>query len=405
MFNQTTLKKFVLPILLVLVSQSAVLPSQADQEDFSRFILKISLKKTFPEAISMKGDHKSADWFIKKSKKGNPRKLEKLVNSTLLNNTSGITNKLYPEGVKIAVDTTKIPVYSKSKSKYMTNSSAEKGTTKFYQFLGFSIAERQLKFPISFRLLEKGDLSKLHEIICEILTRTKNTIKIKLVILDRGFISSKIVQTLQSLNLSFIIAFRKSKKIKEIFPLLEHPRILEMNKFYSPSLKNTVHRKNENCWVINNYSYGNPAVKVNLVMWRVKKNKSKSKKNSHLKYEYFLYITSQNVPAGDVYNLYGTRWRIETSFRQIKDLQAKTRVIDPSHRIWLFTVACLVYGSWIYRHLPKDPEHILPEELITKELQKIYNEWIYSRIPVRELIDQYLKLLDIQQPLFLQRGD
>ncbi|OLS23279.1 MAG: hypothetical protein HeimC3_26200 [Candidatus Heimdallarchaeota archaeon LC_3] len=40
MFKQTTLKKFVLPILLILTVQSNVLPSQADQEDFSRFMMK-----------------------------------------------------------------------------------------------------------------------------------------------------------------------------------------------------------------------------------------------------------------------------------------------------------------------------------------------------------------------------
>ena len=401
MFKQTTLKKFVLPILLILATQSNALPSQADQDDFSRFILNISLKQTYSEAQSMKKRNKSADWFIKKSKKGNPRVLENLVNNTLLENTSSITNKLYPEGVKLAIDITKIPVYSKSKSKFITNGSAEKGTTGFYQFLGFSIAERQLKFPVSFRLMEKGDISKLNKILHEKIAQIKSSIKIKLVILDRGFISSKVVQTLQSLNCSFVIAFIKYKKIKEVFRLLEHPKILKRDNFYSPTLKNTVHRKNENCWVINNYSYGDPEVKVNLVIWRVKKSKSKSKKKSNLKYEYFLYITSQDVPAITVYNLYGTRWRIETAFRQIKDLQAKTRVIDPCHRIWLFAVACLIYASWIYRHLPKGHENILPEELITEELQKLYDNWTYSRIPVRELIDQYLKILDARQSLFL----
>ena len=63
MFKQTTLKKFVLPILLILATQSNALPSQADQDDFSRFILNISLKQTYSEAQSMKKRSKSADWF------------------------------------------------------------------------------------------------------------------------------------------------------------------------------------------------------------------------------------------------------------------------------------------------------------------------------------------------------
>ena len=119
-------------------------------------------------------------------------------------------------------------------------------------------------------------------------------------------------------------------------------------------MNQTVHRIDSKCWVIDNYSYGKPEVAVNLVIWKTKKSKSKKKKNSKLNYEYFLYITSPDVRFEDVYSLYSTRLRIETAFRQLKDLQANTRVIDPCHRIWLFGVTCIIYASWIYRHLSED---------------------------------------------------
>lgn len=349
----------------------------------------------------MKKGNKSADWFIRKSKKSNPRKLQQLVNSTLQNNIKNIINELYPTGVKLGVDITKIPAYSKSKSKYITGDSAEKGTTKFYQFLGFSTIERQLKFPLGIHLMERGDKSKLHIIISDMLTQIKNCIKIRIIIFDRGFTSSKIVLALQSLNLSFIMAYKRYKKLKELFNLLEHPRIQTRDQFYSPKLDRIVHRKKEDVWVINNYAYGNPSVNVNLVVQRVKKGKKLSKKKSSLRYEYFVYITSQDIDPESVYKLYGTRWRIETAFRQIKEKQAKTRVIHPCHRIWLFTVACLIYASWIYRHLPDSPESVLPEELTTQELQKMYKNWTYSRITLYELSEQYLEIIKIQQPLFL----
>ena len=89
-----------------------------------------------------------------------------------------------------------------------------------------------------------------------------------------------------------------------------------------------------------------------------------------------------------------------TAFRQIKDHQAKTRVIDPCHRIWLFGVACIIYASRIYRHLPEDADTVIPEELITEEIEKAYKLWMYKRIPVRVLIDQYLQILELNQPLF-----
>ena len=256
------------------------------------------------------------------------------------------------------------------------------------------------ELPDFINFLDKEDFKKQYQIISDFLFKIKNKIKIRLILLDRGFISSKIVQALYSLNYSFIIAFRKSKKLNNVFKLLEHPRTMKKDEFFIPSLKKKIKRIHSSCWVIQDYEYGNPSVKVNLVIWKVKKKQSKSKSKSELKFEYFVYATSPDVHPGIVYEYYGKRWRIETAFRQIKDLQARTRVIDPCHRIWLFAVACLIYGSWIYRHLPKDQESVIPEDLAWEELQVMYRAWMYSRIPVRELKEQYLKILDEKCLLF-----
>jgi len=142
---------------------------QNGKEDFSRFILQISLTQTILERISMKKDQKSADWFIKKGKpqdlEGRPQDLEGVINKTLLEQASEIIRKLYSSGVKLAFDITKIPVYSKSKTKYITHDNAESGTTSFYQFLGFSIIERQLKFRFSFHLMNKEDFRNISTVL------------------------------------------------------------------------------------------------------------------------------------------------------------------------------------------------------------------------------------------------
>ena len=400
MYKQTTLKKFVLPLMYKLVSQSSIFPNQSDKEDFSRFLLQLSLNKTFSERISMKKGNKSADWFIQKSKKGKPQPLEDLINKTLLDESSTIVRKLYSDGVKIAVDITKIPVYSKSKSKFITHGYAERGTTSFYQFLGFSIIERQLKFPISFHLMKKGDFTSIYNIIKKFLIHIMKKIRLELVIMDRGFISSKIVQMFQRLECSFMIAFRKSKKFNQLFKALDDSKISKREQFYYPRLEKTVQRKNENCWLIEDYSYGNPQVKVNLVIWKVKKTPYKLKKDSNLKYVYFLYITSSDVPSESVYSNYGTRWRIETALKKINELQSKSRVVNPNHRIWLFGVACLIYASWSYRLLPEDQNQIFPEFLVSNNLKLAYKTWMYSRTPIHELVTQYLIILNQHQSLY-----
>lgn len=394
-FKQTTLKKFVIPLLISIIVQNGFITTTNDQDAFSQFILQISLKQDYPESLSMKRGHKSADWFIKNSKKGFAKDLQRNFNTKLMNRGIGLSCRYYPNGVNIAIDITKIPVYTKKTSKYLTKANSEKGTTQFYQFLGFSITEKQFKFPLSFHLLEKGELKDIHLLIEDFLGQLANRLKVNLILLDRGFISSKIVKILQEFKIPYIIAFRKSQKLNKVFNALDSPRLETKEKFYSKAINNYVHRVNEKCWVINDYCYGKDEIKTNLIIWRIKVRKSKSKKNNNQKYEYFVYIADSSVNPEDVYYLYGTRWRIETAFRQIKSLQAKTRVIDPSHRIWLFGVASLLYASWVVRHLPKEPELILPEILESEEDKKSYQLWIYSRIPVRELVEQYLNILNI----------
>jgi hypothetical protein len=58
----------------------------------------------------MKKGNKLADWFVQKPKKGKPQQLENLINETLLEQVSILVCKLYSEGVKIAIDITKIPI-------------------------------------------------------------------------------------------------------------------------------------------------------------------------------------------------------------------------------------------------------------------------------------------------------
>jgi hypothetical protein len=138
--------------------------------------------------------------------------LENLINKTLLGQTSALVRKSYSGEGKIVIDITKIPIYSKSKSRYITHGNTKRGTTSFYQFLGFFIIERQFKFPVSFHLMKNGDSIHISKFVDVKLVQIKEKIKIKLIIMDRVFISCKIVRILQRLECSFMIAFRKSKK-------------------------------------------------------------------------------------------------------------------------------------------------------------------------------------------------
>ena len=58
----------------------------------------------------MKKVNKSADWIIQKSKKGKPREIERIISNTLLEKSITIVKRLFSNGVKLAIDITKIPI-------------------------------------------------------------------------------------------------------------------------------------------------------------------------------------------------------------------------------------------------------------------------------------------------------
>ena len=393
-FKQSTLKKFVIPVIMVLIIQTSPTLSINNQSDFSNFILAVNLKCTYPEAVAKKKKLKSADWFLKRAKKANPQKLEDQFNQRLTAKAKEFIPQLYPEGVKLALDITKSPVYTKSKSSYITGGEAEKGTTQFYQFLGAGVLERQVKFPLNFHLMRKGELKKLGGIVRNFIQQISQFLKIRLVILDRGFFWSSVVKEIQECSQPFIIGMKKTLNVKKILDKLMHSKLAKRKSFVLQKPRYRVERMGDNCWRIQDFSYGKPLVTVQLVLWRhkIKKKKNQRRKISYLDYSAF--ITSPEIDPLQVLELYGTRWRIETAFRQIRQVWGKTRVINPSVRIWLFGVACLLYASWVHRHAPSSMEKVIPEGSLDWNLEKEYQAWMRARISVREMQDQYLAILE-----------
>ena len=108
-FKQSSLKRFVYPFLLIILAQSSVVVAQSDRPAFCDFLLVVNLKNTYPEAVAKKKKRKSADWFIKRSKKGKPGELEDLFQKRFLAKAQEVIPHVYPSGVKVSLDITKSP--------------------------------------------------------------------------------------------------------------------------------------------------------------------------------------------------------------------------------------------------------------------------------------------------------
>jgi hypothetical protein len=213
------------------------------------------------------------------------------------------------------------------------------------------------------------------------------------VILDRGFYWASVIGRLQELHISYIVGYTRTQSVKKIVSLLREPVLTSRDSFFVPALQAKIERVSGRCWVIREYSYGKEAITTQLIIHKVRVKHFKSKDGKSLRWEYLPFIADLTVNPLSVLALYGTRWRIETAFRLMKSLCGKTRSLDPSVRVLIFGVACVLYASWVLRHVPTSINEVLPEFLPSEAMQHQYSRWERSRTPLWKMSNSYLSIL------------
>ena len=392
-FRQSSLKKFVLPFLTILLLSGASGVNPADTNDFKVFMLTMNLQHEYPEHIASKKNRKSADWFFDRARHLKVDIFSAKVRKLLLEKAHDAIKPLYPKGVTIALDITKQSVYTKSKSKYILGGKAERGTTRAYHFLGACILERQAKYPLGFCLLQRGDMKRLGSLVRHFLGEIADQLTIRHVVLDRGFSWASVIHELQDLHISYIVGYTRTRTVKKLISFLEEPLLASRDSFFVPALQTKIDRVSGTCWVVKEYSYGEVSVTTQLILCKVPVRRPKRKNGKRLRWEFFPFIADPSIDPSIVLGLYGTRWRIETAFRLMKSLCGKTRSLHPGVRVWILGVACLLYASWVLRHVPVSTIDVLPEFLETERLQKQYSRWERGRTPVWKMQNSYLSIL------------
>lgn len=225
-------------------------------------------------------------------------------------------NILQRRKLDIAYDVHKICYYGKN-MRYICGGKHERGTSNFIQFLTCSIVVAGKRFILD--VIPLHPLDSIPKLIDISLARVKKKIKVDKVYLDRGFNSSKIINTLKKHNLKFLMPQVRTPTVKSYFDKFE----------------------GSDSNIVNNFqiSRGQNKAFVNLVLVNDKYGIKRA------------FISNFDIApclAYRFYEMYGKRWGIETSYRNTdQDFKPRTTTTNYNIRLFYFLFSTCLYNLWV----------------------------------------------------------
>ena len=226
----------------------------------------------------------------------------------------------------IAIDLTLIPYHGQpyQDKKEIVRGAPKSGTTHFHGYATVSIVHDNRRFVVALRFVEYGE--EMADIVRWLIKRIKLLkIRLRRVFLDKGFCSKPVFKVLDQHKLSRVVPIPVRGKSGGVRCL-----------FRGKSRKTT--------YTFHSLKYG-----VYTVQAVVTKRYSKGRYGRHSS-KWFAYAVA-GLPAGitpaQVFELYRQRFGIESSYRQMNQVRARTSTRNPVIRLLLVGLAFVIFNLYI----------------------------------------------------------
>jgi len=226
----------------------------------------------------------------------------------------------------VAIDLTLIPYHGQpyEDKKEIVRSAPKSGTTHFHGYATVSIVRDHRRYVVALRFIEYGE--EMAEIVRWLLKRLKSLhFRIRRVFLDKGFCSKPVFKVLKQHQASFVTPIPVRGKSGGVRTLFQGKSRATTYTFNSPK-------------------HGRYTVQAVVV-----KRYSKGRYGRH-KSKWFAYAVS-GLPSGclpyQVFELYRQRFGIESSYRQMNQVRARTSTRNPVIRLLLVGLAFVLFNLYI----------------------------------------------------------
>jgi hypothetical protein len=227
----------------------------------------------------------------------------------------------------LAIDLTLIPYHGQppQDEREVARGAAKSGTTHFHAYATVSIVHDQRRYVLALVFVEKG--SPMVTVVRHLRNRVKRLkIKVRRVYLDKGFCSVPVLKTLARRQLSYILPVPvrgKSGGVRRLFQ--------GRASYQAP------------------YTLTSPQHGTYMVTTVVVRRYSKGKAGQQ-GVRWFVYAVA-GLPARTrpphVFELYRQRFGIETSYRQMNQVRARTTSRNPTLRLLLVGLAFILVNLYV----------------------------------------------------------
>ncbi len=261
--------------------------------------------------------------------------LQRRLNLSLATN---LPRALYRKSRRVAIDLVLIPYHGEplQDEKEIYRSQPKRGTSHFHAYATATVVHKGHRYTLAFIRVEKDE--KMKSVVQRLLAIVRRRdVKIRYLLLDKGFFSVEVISALKRAGVGFIIPAmvrgRKPKGRKKATGLRALRR--KNHGYYRYTLTRKVQGKQHSsrvtiCVASKGYTHEKTDKrgrnKLLFVVWKVR------------------------LAPREIREMYRTRFGIETSYRQMNEARIKTCTRDPRLRLLFVGIALVLRNVWVWLH-------------------------------------------------------
>ncbi len=261
--------------------------------------------------------------------------LQRRLNLSLATN---LPRALFRKSRRVAIDLVLIPYHGKplQDEKEIYRSQPKRGTSHFHAYATATVVHKGHRYTLALIRVEKDE--KMKSVVQRLLAIVRRRgVKIRYVLLDKGFFSVEVISALKRAGVGFIIPAmvrgRKPKGRKKATGLRALRR--KNHGYYRYTLTRKVQGKQHSS-------------RVTICV--ASKGYTQEKTGKRGRKKLLFVVWKVRLSPREIREMYRTRFGIETSYRQMNEARIKTCTRDPRLRLLFVGIALVLRNVWVWLH-------------------------------------------------------
>ena len=234
------------------------------------------------------------------------------------------------EGMVIAIDMHLIPRWDKKPGIDLTRSRRKNGTWTFERYITAQCVDGGSRLVLG--VLHMGALEDVPDFVRGLIAVCRSVgCSIRVVLLDREFFSTRVFETLEKMGVGYLVPCKNTDVIVGAIAEFAAGRRPAVSELYITNADGV-------------------SVRYAIIITERKKRRKKSGREKsddadpRPEEEFIGFATNMQLQDAE---LYSKRWGIETGYRMIEEMRARTRSNKAVSRIFCFLYSVVMFNAWV----------------------------------------------------------